>query len=270
CGGDRHRVAVDTGHQPGLEPRRIHPRLRPARWHTRMLRLVLWQWGATLSYDNMAQVFSNPQLLVPQGAGLEDTISYPSWSPDSRWLAVGVRPTDRDPDITFIHRVAPTTGNHTRRARGGLQAGNDVFPSFSTSIEGGYYWLLFYSSRPYGHVTTHKQLWVMAIETGHQNGVDSSHPAFWLPGQDTNNTNISGYWAPNPCIGDGGDCNSTAECCMGLTCSPDANGNPICGADMCALPGEPCTSDADCCESSPTYYCLPSLGGENVCQQAPN
>ena len=71
---------------------------------------------------------------------------------------------------------------------------------------------MFVSERTYGNTLTDtnplsrsKQLWVTAIDANPAAGVDSSHPAFWLPGQELNNPNMRGEWALNPCrqLGEG-------------------------------------------------------------------
>src|SRR5690606_38620283 len=161
---------------------------------------------------------------------------YPSWSPDSRWIAYSQGPDNRGNPPTIIGLLDPRTGEVTRLERGAPQ-GLDVFPSFSPFIEGGYYWLLFYSRRPYGNVTTNKQLWVMAIDANAPPGTDPSRPAFWLPGQGTNHINITGYWAPNACEAEGQGCAAQLDCCEGLTCLPDDTGATTCQRDnACKLP----------------------------------
>src|SRR6185503_12810363 len=52
---------------------------------------------------------------------------------------------------------------------------------------GGYYWVVFTSTREYGNTMTapnvRKQLWVAAISPPGPNQTDPSHPAFFLPNQ---------------------------------------------------------------------------------------
>jgi hypothetical protein len=42
-------------------------------------------------------------------------------------------------------------------------------------------------------------------------------------------------------------CASSADCCNGLPCVPDANGNLVCGSMACVPDGGVCTTNADCC-----------------------
>ncbi len=223
-------------------------------------------WGGllTLPWDPDTETFGEPISLVPPGAGDQDTISYPSWSPDGRWIAYSVGPTNRGDPPATIHIVHPLTGDTTRLERG-APGGDDVLPSFSPFRQGGYYWLLFYSRRPYGHVSTNKQLWVMAIDIDHVSGIDPSAPAFWLPGQNPAETNITGYWAPEGCALEGNECKEDRDCCVGLQCLFDEDrGVETCQRVECVLPGRPCTASDVCC---PGLECATSLLGRDVCQQ---
>ena len=76
---------------------------------------------------------------------------------------------------------------------------------------GEYYWIVFSSERDYGHRVTRantapsciangvqqcKQIWVGAISKAAlaAGAVDPSAAPMWLPGQDTQTTNISPFW----------------------------------------------------------------------------
>jgi len=223
-------------------------------------------WGDIMSvtWDPMLETFGAPRTAITRG-GSEDTdaLSYPSWSPDSRWLAFGRGPDNRGTPPAELYLADPATGEQTRLMRGSPD-GLDVFPNFSPFVEGGYYWLLFYSRRPYGVVTENKQLWVMAIDVDMESGVDGSHPAFWLPGQLTDHVNITGYWAPSGCTFEGQVCKIDADCCVGLTCIiPEGESDGSCQRLDCSIPGTPCAADDECC---PGYDCRPSLTGLDVCQ----
>jgi hypothetical protein len=97
-----------------------------------------------------------------------------------------------------------------------------------------------------------KQLWVAAVDAHPQPGVDPSHPAFWLPGQDLTTVNMSGYWALEACHATSGSCTQGFECCSGYcdtsgevgTCSPGPTGNG------CSQIGDACTSSSNCCSTS--------------------
>ena len=97
-------------------------------------------------------------------------------------------------------------------------------PSFAPVAAGGYFWVVFTSRRTYGNILTGdktvvKQLWVAAIDQNPKPGVDPSHPAFHLTGQDEANLAMRGFWALDPCKGDGRGCASGTECCGGY-CEP--------------------------------------------------
>ena len=52
-----------------------------------------------------------------------------------------------------------------------------------------------YGNRSLGTKDEVKQLWMMAIDENPTPGIDPSHPAFWMPGQDVLTLNMRGFWA---------------------------------------------------------------------------
>jgi hypothetical protein len=56
------------------------------------------------------------------------------------------------------------------------------------------------------------------------------------------------------CVMAGGACATSADCCDGKVCIPDATGKFVCGAAACVMTGGKCTATSDCC-----------AGGGNVC-----
>lgn len=217
-----------------------------------------------LPWDSVTQTFGAVQtLLRASSESSRPAIGWPSWSPDSQWLAINRGPSSSGAD-SRIYLVDPRTGDATHLARAN-PAGQDAVPSFSPYREGGFYWLLFYSTRPYGHLSTHKQLWVAAIDENMRSGEDGSYPAFWLPGQDMERQNITGYWAPPVCSNEGNICKTPDECCAGQECLfSDAVGSTVCQTTDCIRDGLPCVADEDCCSAS---ICLPGLSGTAVCQR---
>jgi len=157
----------------------------------------------------------------------------------------------------------------TRLVKGAAD-GLSGHPAFTPFIEGGYYWILFHSIRPYGHKlpqkpTPAKQLWVMAVDSNAANGVDASHPAFWLPGQDVSTNNIQGAWTRPACRPAGIPCAADTDCCDGLACY--GNADRICTPkNGCIMASLPCQTDADCCAQPPGMACRPALDGISVCQ----
>jgi hypothetical protein len=136
---------------------------------------------------------------------------------------------------------------------------NDPHYNFAPTIlpiaVGGYYWVIFTSHRSYGNTLpsldnngTNGKLWVAAIDIDATDGIDPSHPAFYLEGQELTANNLRGFWVLNPCKDNGKGCKSGDECCGGFCyevdgvtqCQPKPNG--------CSNEFEKCTIAADCCD----------------------
>ena len=220
----------------------------------------------TVSWDAQAQVFGTPTLLsAGDAAASRASLSAPSWAPDSRYLALGVGTNNYAPMGMTIELV-----NAVSKARIALKnaasAGIDQTPSFAPRAQGGYYFLAFTSSRPYGHLGTTPQVWVTAIDGKFGDSDDPSHPAFWLPAQDVAGQSIMPQWAPTACNGRSASCTDTSQCCGGLSCA-GTSGSKTCQANACALLSEPCVTAQDCCAGA-NLTCSPDLAGQPVCQPA--
>jgi hypothetical protein len=154
----------------------------------------------------------------------------------------------------------------------------NYMPTVNPVASGGYYWVVFTSRRLYGNVlTTHpwdkefpdggvqvgsgspsKKLWVAAIDIHAPGGIDPSHPAFYLPGQELGAGNARGFWVVDPCKPNGTSCETGDECCNGF-CRKDPDGGALVCSDKppgttCVLEFEKCTIDADCCD--PKFRCI--------------
>ncbi len=196
-------------------------------------------------------------------------VAYPSWTPDSRWLAFQHGPySESDLEVTpgmprrrfpaAMYLVAPAGGAPMRMtAASGMDADSDAyFPNFSPFNQGGYYWLVFFSRRDYGNAqagtrgTGRRQLWVSAVTNNPTAGGDPSSVPYWLPGQDVRSDNVSGFWAPQACAPRSAPCQVSSECCAG-TCGPDASGRLVCNpppaGSACRRQGERCGATGDCC-----------------------
>jgi hypothetical protein len=132
----------------------------------------------------------------------------------------------------------------------------EFFPTVSPVAAGGYFWVFFTSRRTYGNTwtptsfePTSKKIWVAAVDIGRNPGVDPSHPAFLLPGQEIESGNVRAFAALEPCKEDGQQCTSGTECCGGFCvdgiCQPP---------QMCANLDDRCTTKADCCDQ--TLECI--------------
>ncbi len=154
-------------------------------------------------------------------------------------------------------------------------------PSVLPVAVGGYYWVFFTSRRTYGNTiapggsvprgddiwgipqgsetetpSPRKKIWVAAIDLDHQGGVDPSHPAFYLPGQELSAGNMRAFAALEPCKKQGKACESAAECCAGFCreTARDASGNPLLKCvpppdNTCSNLDESCGTAGDCCSS---------------------
>ncbi|MGM0559059.1 MAG: hypothetical protein ACQEVA_21925 [Myxococcota bacterium] len=240
-------------------------------------------WGGQLGTGDIATIpvtgpdsFGQPQTILEASSVSNtipgaDTACYPTWSPDAEWIAfahgTGAR-SESEQSALYIMKRDGSSVSRLTNASGGPNAAHSFQPNFSPFEAGGYYWLSFLSTRPYGNAevgtaglpTPHQQIWVAGIEKSASPGSDPSVVAFWLPGQSVQAQNIAGFWAPRACREDGNACSVGSECCSG-ECVPDADGELACSpppVDRCREANETCTNDSDCC--SETALCL-----NNVC-----
>jgi len=104
-----------------------------------------------------------------------------------------------------------------------------------------------------------KKLWVAAIDPNAPPGVDPSHPAFYLPGQELNAGNMRGFWVVDPCHSDGTSCETGDECCNGY-CQRGADDKLTCASkprsDGCSQEYEKCAARVDCCGSNQGFDCV--------------
>jgi hypothetical protein len=209
------------------------------------------------SFSNTKQIVLND----PQ----RPTVTFPTFSPDSKWIAFERSTQARSRgafsqisltnlDGSVILPLDATNG--VGQLAGDDQLNSSYEPTFNPVSAGGYFWLVVVSERKYGNVLTdadpatrHKQLWVSAIDASPVGGKDPSHPAFWLPGQDTGNQNMRGEWALSPCKKLGEQCDAGYECCDGF-CHADDAGKAVCSNQPsgCSALGEACKAAADCCD----------------------
>jgi hypothetical protein len=220
----------------------------------------------TATWDRQTQKFGAPTLLSAGAAAdaSRDTVTSPNWSPDSRYLVVGNGTNSYVPASMALALVDVTRKSRTELSRASSRGVNET-PSFAPRAQGGFYWVVFTSNRAYGHSSSKRQLWVTALDTNAEPGADASHPAFWLPGQATEQDTLLGQWAPPSCVGRSAECSDSSECCAGLTCNPHGNGKSTCGAVECATLGQPCDTNESCCAGA-GLQCRADLSGTPVCQ----
>jgi hypothetical protein len=217
-------------------------------------------------------VFQNPRILqagtsVPNAVPAGNAASYPTWSPDSEWIAfahgTGSRSEDQQSALYMMRRDG-TDLVRLDNASGGPQAADTFLPNFSPFDQGGYFWMSYLTRRDYGNAevgtkgTGLQQIWVSAIRANPTPGDDPSEVGYWLPAQNTESRNISAYWAPRACRMDGESCTVGSECCSG-ECLPNEAGDLVCSPpppDRCRELGESCNQDSDCCDGDqPNIVC---------------
>lgn len=218
--------------------------------------------------------FGEPRL-VHAGASTEGgpVDAHPSFSPDGRFIAFqhGVNSRGGNEGTHYPGRLemvpsdatAPSTPTVLAAANGPGEP-SSYWPNFSPFVQGGYYWLAFYSRRDYGNAqvgtraTRRRQIWVTAVST--TPGADPSSVPYWLPGQRVASENMSAYWAPVACRSNGTACSVSGECCSG-NCLRQADGSYACmpaPPAMCRRSGTTCATDADCCEG---LMCVANICG---------
>lgn len=224
-------------------------------------------------FDMATATASNPVALVPEGG--VPRIAFPSVSPDAKWVVYhrGVLDTRYGTGDLYLASIEQPgveipldalNGSFYPFAAGDRDRHWNYEPTFAPLAAGGYFWVVFTTRRTYGNRLTGgkdavKQLWVAAIDQNPQPGVDPSHPAFLVPGQDLATWNMRGYWALDPCKEVGEGCATGSECCnqncdMGICSEPDPN--------ECSANGNHCDTNADCCD--PQATCI-----NHICSEPP-
>ena len=188
--------------------------------------------------------------------------SYPTWSPDSKWIAFqnGTSPRSDNQRLGSLFMISPTGTNLIKlvKAMGG-QSAKVFFPNFSPFNVGGYFWVSFISERDYGNSkvgtagTSRQQLWVAAVKNAPVPGEDPSVVPYWLPGQDVAAKNISAYWAPVACRQDGAAADVSTQCCSGVAVNGKCESPPTCIGAGKTCGGSGCCAGLTC--------------SANVCQQ---
>ena len=248
--------------------------------------------SAVYDFDEPTRTFANPRTILASGAA-GSALAFPSFSPDSKWIFFQGGSYSRAKYGTNLHGYddlyvvsaqpgAAPIALDSANGTGVLPADSqhlEYAPTVSPIVQGGYFWVVFTTPRDYGNVmvspeqaapndatyANHKQLWVAAIDAT-IGTTDPSHPAFWLPGQDSTTANMFGYWALAPCkaSNSGADagpptCATGFECCSGFC--RDLGSGPVCTDNPggCHQLGEACTASADCCNAGPSVACLAGI-----------
>jgi hypothetical protein len=193
-------------------------------------------------------------------------------------------------------RLAKLDGDGYPFAAGTRDLSWNYEPSFAPVAAGGYFWVVFTSRRTYGNTLTGqaepcqgacasdancatdacattcacttatevKQLWVVAIDQNPKPGVDPSHAAFHLEGQDETNLAMRGFMSLPPCAQNGAGCISGTDCCGGFCVANEDGGAPMCTSTppVCSSAGDKCTTSADCCGAASGTTCINKVCSE--------
>jgi hypothetical protein len=232
-----------------------------------------------VDFDEATQQFSNLKSLAPASffPANEKAMAYPSFAPDSSSIAFhvgdyttgcdtnGCDETTKQIGAIWLQTLAGT--NPVRLATltdtSANAADHDLSfePTFNPVERGGYFWVVFTSSRDWGNRITgianagKKKLWVAAIDKA-TGTLDPSHPPFFLEGQEEDTANMRGFWALAQCTATpaagtngagGGACAAGFECCSGF-CDQGACVDQ--GTLACQGVTGACVADGDCCNSS--------------------
>jgi len=251
-------------------------------------------------WDPVARTATNDRLIVAAvgngdaGSNSGTYIQFPTVSPDHQWIVYQRGPSPGSLGIPGDLYAASVASPGTEIPLGALDGTSYPFaagdrdrhlnyePTFAPVAAGGYFWVVFHSRRTWGNAITGpqwvydnqgnyqegqgvKQLWVAAFDQSPQAGKDPSHSAFYLPGQDPTTLNMRGYWALDPCKGDGNGCQSGTECCGGY-CGPAPDGGLVCTSvnTGCSQDGDKCTTSSDCCGAQQGVTCI-----NGVCSEPP-
>ncbi len=233
--------------------------------------------GSTLSvmdFSSSNYTFSNLRDLTTDAGS---TIGWPAFTPDIQTIVYHVgsdQAFETDGGATGnVYQVDIASGGAARLdALDGYTTGgtsylpdNDPDLNFAPTVlpeaVGGYFWTVFTSHRSYGNTLPsmdngdqNGKLWVAALDLVATPGKDSSHPAFYLDGQESAADNLRGFWVLPPCVGNGTNCQTGDQCCSGY-CS----GTGSCSAEpagACSSEFDRCSTTADCCGSASGYTCI--------------
>lgn len=223
---------------------------------------------AMLDYDEAAQKFSNYQILA--NINNQPYTTWPAFTPDGKSVVFQMGTTGMTAGGTGrLMAVDPVTKQLTNLVKlngdGYMPAGfrdenKNYEPTIAPLASGGYFWVTFTSRRTYGNQLTGpedvtKRLWIAAYDINAQPGVDPSHPAFYVAGQELNAGNSRGFWSLDACKAEGAACETGDECCEGGCIAAPGSPDEVCGTPQgCSNEFDACQTSADCCD--PELECI--------------
>lgn len=193
---------------------------------------------AILPYDN--GTWGAAQTLVPV-AGAGDNNFFPSFSPDSQWIAYANAQGKSKDALSATLKLVRTAGgapvtlvrlNGRVNNKDGVTGIGNSMPTWAPSTKPGLFWLAFSSLRAYATVrpqdAKEDQIWIAAVDPTKG---DPAYSAFWAPFQSADEGNHRAFWTHTDtdkqcsCVekcGDGIDnnCNGAADEPGCSTCGP--------------------------------------------------
>lgn len=216
----------------------------------------------TLDFDETLPKFSNFQTYAAASElpGGQQVLAYPSFTPDSASIAFHATndPDGRNIGALYLESVKLKKMLRLATLSDGAPVAGDrnvsLEPTFNPIKRGGYFWVVFTSSRTWGNKITgtpsldQERLWVAAIDADFKDGVDPSHPPFFLEGQEEDTKNRRGFWTLAPCMKTevAGKCGAGFECCSGF-CDAVAAKCIDPKTLSCKAVGEACAAAGECC-----------------------
>jgi hypothetical protein len=236
-----------------------------------------WRKGLSLfDFDQAGKIFKRRRSLVntwPFG----DALKWPTFESDSRsiiyqstvpsdaccsnptqgWTLYGyMGPTNYFEDPGRLWSIdsqatppVPVALSNLNSGERAVDANKSYQATMAPQPAGGYRWVVYTSTRPYGNTINvasvqsdysntasyskefnysqlQSQLWVSAIDDTTSGATDRSHPGFWLPNQSYNvnaasgTLNERGFWVLDGCksngTGSANACDVDEDCCGGL------------------------------------------------------
>ncbi len=186
------------------------------------------------------------KVIVPSAGG-DDNNFFPSWSPDSKWIAfVNAQGGSKDAKTAVLKLIAPSGGTPKALTRlnqrvnnqdGLIDLGNSM-PTWAPSTKPGIFWLAYSSLREYATLRPaddkKDQIWIAAVDPA---ASDPGYSGFWAPFQSVEDGNHRAFWTHTDtdvqclCVdicGDSldNDCDGTAD---EADCVQSCGSKEICG-----------------------------------------